>query len=212
MRRSAWIVAGVVVQFVMSPTWVHAAPPCGNPILDRHCVYLPALTGPAGRGCERLTGNAFDDSTAWRMLQAESGRASLETDAAREGGIGLHLAPDPDWSTRMVGAQSSETIRPPYGRELWLTMWYRKGDSTRGKLRGCAIPSNRADSGGWMGCWILDARTAGAGWTYVAESLDDEAAGWRYAELRASIEADGATTWDIDDAALWSCKPGERPR
>ena len=217
MRRAAWI-ALVVVPLVTMPTWVHAAPPCGDPILQRHCVYLPAAIGPAGRGCERLTGDAFDDSTAWRLVRPAKGTARFSSEAALTGGVGLRLEPGGS-ITDAVGAQSVVTFRPEYRSELWISLWYRKIEGTSGEFsdwrdefRGCVIPHDSSDSGGWAGCWGVKPPVATSTWTYVVENMDEEARQWRPMDLRASVEADGDTAWEVDDFALWRCKPGERPR
>ena len=218
MRRASWV-ALVVVPLVTMPTWVHAAPPCGDPILKRHCIYLPSAVGPNGRGCERITGDAFDDSTAWRLMQPAKGTAKLETDAALTGGVGLRLEPDPD-SFDDVGAQSTATARRRFGAELWMTFWYREAEAqprTPDRYDGldmCVIPSSSPDAGfgSVFACWTINPQNATSAWTAVVENMDEEAKTWTPDELRVSIEADGGTVWDVDDVALWSCKPGERPR
>lgn len=211
-----WLVLLAAV-LLWPATGVHAFT-CGNPLLQRHCVFMPGLTGPDGRGCERLTGDAFDDSTAWRLVKPSRGGASLETSATLTGGVGVRL--DPDIEDRVdVSVQSVATFPLEFSRQLWLTLWYRKIAGSEGQFsdlfdafRGCVIPDTLSESGGFAGCWSVKPPSAVTTWTHVVENMDDEARQWRPTDLRMAVEADGDTAWEVDDAALWACKPGERPR
>lgn len=196
-----------------SPRAVSAA--CPDP-LKPHCVYLPAFRVEKPGGCQALTGDAFDDATAWKLDSPSPGKGvvRLAEDAAFAGQFGVLLDPDDSTSNNGVGVVSVAAARRIGG--IWLTFMIRRAPGTAGidfwdRAGTMMVPDGGIQTNRWSGNWSIGADSASGNWERIVLDMDDSADGARADRVKVRFWADGDTPWHVDDAILWQCPPGASP-
>ncbi len=206
------LLLAAVIALVLHGVVVAAAPSCPHQLLPS-CVYLPVMRGPTIGKCQLVSGDGFDDATAWLLDEplVGQGAVTLTGDAVFLGGVGLRIDPQGAYE---VGVRSMATVTRSRLFEPWVTFRYRRAsESPGGSLVVIMMPKDDKSNMWALRRWSTDASGAPKAWREEVVNMTESANQFRgdLNEQRIRVEANGTTVWHMDDLALWLCPPGVRP-